>query len=120
MNKKLVQKVFTHHGNLQPLTLLLLGMLVLFSMGLSGCKIGKPFRGPGYDPDKGVMIENRDMVIISLTHAVTGKDDHLNEIFIDYVWKVEASLKEFPGFVGYSIRKELFGNVLWTMTVCED
>ncbi len=83
-----------------------------------GCAINTPFRGPGYDPDRGVTLNDAgDRLLVALTHAT------LNERrrnFDAEVGRVAASLADRDGLVAYSLRKELLGNEAWTMTVWRD
>ena len=94
--------------------------LLLSILGLGGCAIATPFQGPGYDRRKGVTIVGKDRVVVALTQAVLHDDGAKRPQFWDYVVQVEATLAERPGFVGYSLRRELLGDNAWTMTVWSD
>ncbi len=93
---------------------------VVSALALSGCSISTPFRGSGYDTDRGVILDGGDTVYVSITHAVLAKDRRLRSTFWTHVRRVEASLQQRPGFVAYSMRRQLFGNEAWTMTVWAD
>ena len=95
-----------------------LALLSLF--GLSGCAISTPFQGPGYDRQEGVTIAGEGQVVVALSKAVLRDDGTLRSTFWDYVFRVEASLPEQSGFVGYSLRREILGKQAWTMTVWSD
>jgi len=95
--------------------------LTIFSaLVISGCTLATPFRGPGYEPGKGVIIKNQSTVMVGLTHVVFHDDRTHRPAFWTHVDNVEDSLTEQPGFVGYSKRNQLFGNEAWTMTVWSD
>lgn len=78
---------------------------------LTGCAISTPvtLRPPaaGDGPD--------DMLQVSLTHAVI--DGARREPFDRYVRLIAAQLPAQPGLVSHSIRRELLGDQVWTMTV---
>ena len=95
-----------------------LALLSLFS--LDGCAFATGFQGPGYDRRKGVTLPGEDRLLVGLTKAVLRDDGALRSTFWDYVFKVADSLPEQPGFVGYSLRREIFGKQAWTMTVWSD
>ena len=89
----------------------------LFTL-LGGCTISTPFKGPGFDRASGVTDSDRDQtVIVALTHAVLGDSRRHFDQGVD---RVVASLDQQPGLIGYSLRKELFGNEAWTLTVWRD
>lgn len=89
--------------------------LTLLSLG--GCAFSTPFRGPGYDASGGVAAEQPERVLVVLTEAVLRDDRAGSGAFWDNVSKVRKSLEDQPGFIGYSIRRELLGDRAWTMTV---
>lgn len=94
-----------------------LRVLTLVSLvALGGCAFATPFRGPGYDSRTGVTIGTDDEVVVALTKAVLRGDRSKRSDFWDSVWRVEASLAEQEGFIGYSLRREFFGPTAWTMT----
>lgn len=97
----------------------LLGLfLALLSLG--GCAIATPFRGPGYDSADGVAADRPETVVVVLTEAVLRDDRAGSSAFWDNVGKVEDSLAQQPGFIGYSLRRELLGDRAWTMTAWSD
>ncbi len=93
-------------------------LVVWFS--IFGCVIDTPLKGPGIASGTSKMTNSAGTVFVSLTKAVLVNDPKLRAIFWSYVGKVEASLPEHPGFVGYSKRTRLFGNEAWTMTIWTD
>ena len=95
-----------------------LTFLSLFALG--GCATATPFRGPGYDPKAGVTLPGAEPVIVAITQATLGDESDSRAVFWDHVSRVEASLGNRPGFVGYSKRAEVFGDEAWTMTVWAD
>ncbi len=94
--------------------------LLLALISLSGCAISTPFRGPGYDEAEGVAAGRPETVVVVLTEARLRDDRAGSAAFWDNVSKVEDSLAEQPGFIGYSLRRELLGDRAWTMTVWAD
>ncbi|MEO1481197.1 MAG: antibiotic biosynthesis monooxygenase [Myxococcota bacterium] len=58
-------------------------------------------------------------VLVSLTHAVLDGDKR--EDFDEYVFIVADAMERgnIPGLVGFRIRKELFGDEVWTMSAWE-
>jgi len=96
------------------------GTGLLIALGLSGCAISTPFRGPGYDPAKGVTAPGAGPVMIAITQATLRDDRARSRDFWAHVRLVEASLAGQPGLIGHSIRTELLGPDSWTMTVWVD
>lgn len=84
---------------------------------LAGCAVARPFSpgpvvGPGDHPD--------DPVTMVITHAVV--DRARRRPFDDYTRRLVAALDagRYEGLVGFSVRKELFGDEVWTVTVWSD
>ncbi len=77
---------------------------------MTGCAISTPMHmaapAPGDRPD--------DPMQVSVTHAVI--DPARRAIFDRYVVIVAAQLPRQPGLVSYSIRRELLGDQVWTLT----
>ena len=94
--------------------------LFLTLLSLGGCAIATPFRGPGYDADAGVAADRPETVVVVLTEAVLRDEGADRSAFWDNVGKVEDSLAAQPGFIGYSLRRELLGDRAWTMTAWRD
>ncbi len=90
---------------------------VLTAFILSGCVISMPFNGPGYESGAGMTLTDGDEVHVAVTYARLKQDQDLRSLFWSYVEKVEGSLEQQKGFIGYSLRKRLFGDEAWTMTV---
>ena len=83
---------------------------------LSGCTLAMPFRVPegAHRPEAG------DTVVVSLTHATVKPDAAARETFDRYTDAIVASLPRQQGLVGYSLRRTLTGDKVWTMTVWKD
>lgn len=108
-------------GNLknQRIITILFSLLSFISLFcLTSCKIATPFRGPGYDSDATQLIDQE--VIVALTHVVLGSDNAMNQKFWDLVFSIEKELPKTSGMLGYSIRKRLFSDEGWTMSVWSD
>lgn len=94
----------------------LLALLAALAGLLPGCAVARPFSGPAVDagapPDAPVT-----MVI---THAVV--DRARRRPFDDYTRRLVAALDagQYEGLVGFSVRKELLGDEVWTVTVWSD
>ena len=85
-------------------------------LGLPGCELAMPVRGPGFDAKRGVMLPDAgETVVVAVTHAVVDRDKR--GPFDEYTQKVAASLPEQPGFIAYSLRIRPFGDEVWTMTM---
>ncbi|HIP80056.1 MAG TPA: hypothetical protein EYH07_16550 [Kiloniellaceae bacterium] len=97
-----------------------LTIAALSLLALGGCTIATPFKGPGFDPKEGVTLEGSDRVVVAITRAVLQGDRSERSDFWTNVWRVEASLEARQGFIGYSLRRELFGAEAWTMTAWID
>lgn len=92
------------------------GGIVFFA---SGCEVGYPFRGPGYERGKGVVGPGagRELVV-----AITQGDieSGAKGRFGEHLQTVLATMGEHDGLVGYSVRKQLLGSRVWTMSVWID
>lgn len=99
---------------------------------LASCaEVATPFRGPGYDASTRTLIpaqiddNNNDQLeheasqghtyVLALTNATL--DRSRRGIFDDYTRKLEKSLPDTPGLVGFSIRARPLGSEVWTMTL---
>jgi hypothetical protein len=95
-------------------------VLTLAVLGLSGCAIATPFKGPGYSSSKGVTASGSGPITIAITQAVLKDDGAKRKSFWNQVSSVEASLASQPGLIGYSLRRELIGDTSWTLTAWVD
>lgn len=95
------------------------GATVLALSLLGGCRVGHPFRGPGYDPDRGVVhpdVVGQVLVVITRGDIEAGG----GRKFANELRAVLDSMHGQDGLVGYSVRKELLGSRVWTMSVWID
>jgi heme-degrading monooxygenase HmoA len=92
-------------------------LLLLSTLGtlLGGCAIATPFRGPGFAAGKVSGVDPGQTVVVALTNATVHSDRR--EPFDTHTRKVVDTLPAQPGLIGYSVRRELFGDEAWTMTV---
>lgn len=74
---------------------------------LAGCAVSTPMQWKDVASD--VRVE------ISLTHAML--DPQKRTAFDAYTDQIRSQLGKQPGLVGHSVRRELFGNQVWTYTV---
>ncbi len=85
---------------------------------LQGCHIGYPFRGPGFDLKEGPTTDYREKeVLVAITHGVVDSD--ARQPFSASLKDVRKAMTNSPGLVGYSVRRQIFGNGVWTMSAWE-
>lgn len=85
----------------------------------SGCRVGYPFRGPGYDARQGVVHPDAGkqvLLVVTRGDIAAGAGDE----FANQLRAVLDSMNEQDGLIGYSFRKELLGSRVWTMSVWID
>lgn len=81
----------------------------------AGCVVAKPYVVTGRLPTGA----QGDTVVV-VTHAVLDNDERVP--FDAYVDKLSDAMEanRYEGLLGYSIRKVLFGDEVWTLTVWRD
>jgi heme-degrading monooxygenase HmoA len=89
--------------------------VLILSLVLSSCKIGTPFKGPRYINKE--VVSSKDSVYVGITEVTLKKED---DVFWDFVKAINDTIEKYPGFIGYSIRQEIFGEMAWTLTVWDD
>ena len=96
--------------------------LALAYLGLAftgGCYVGVPFRGPGWDAQRGVTVDApNDTVLVAITHGERTPGE--GGAFRRELRAVLAELPEQPGLIGSSARAALFGNEIWTLSAWRD
>jgi quinol monooxygenase YgiN len=86
---------------------------------LSGCRIGYPFKGPGFDSRRGVIHpEAQDLVFVTVTQGDVASGSRGQ--FSRELEAVLDSMDTHDGLIGYTVRRELFGRRVWTMSVWID
>jgi heme-degrading monooxygenase HmoA len=91
----------------------------LLAIALSGCAIGYPFRGPGFDAaTRSVRPGIGDDVIVVVTQGAVAPGKQRE--FMKVLREVLDSMSEQDGLVGYSVRKELIGRTVWTISAWSD
>lgn len=90
------------------LSLALSGLLAL---AVPGCTIAQPFQD--VEATDGAVRDGT--AVVAVTHAVVPRRYRAD--FYDYTRRLEESLGEQPGLLGYSLRRKLSGAEGWTMTV---
>lgn len=86
---------------------------------VSGCRVGYPFRGPGYDADLGVKHPDAGrqvLVVVTRGDVEAGS----KSVFANDLRTVMDGMNEQDGLVGFAVRKEVFGSRVWTMSVWVD
>lgn len=84
---------------------------------ITGCSVSTPFKWVEA-PARDASAWSDDEVLIAVTHARV--DSAQRKLFDDGANRVLQSLPSQPGLVGYSVRKQLFGDEVWTATVWTD
>lgn len=93
---------------------LLAGVGALLS-SLWSCTVSTPFRGPGYS--NGTPGSDGD-VIVAVTHATLHRGNR--SAFDKHTSLVIKDIPTHAGYLGHSVRKQLFGNEVWTLSVWRD
>ena len=89
-------------------------VLGLFLAGLiSACSVATPFR----KVPAGTGQAEHGKTVIVITEATLGGSSEQRSGFWTGVRSVQAVLPSQAGLIGYSLRQELLGNRVWTMTV---
>lgn len=84
---------------------------------LSGCCVSTPFKW--IDENKNGLAKNKDeQIIVAVTHATI--DPAKRKIFDQGANRVLDSLPTQPGLIAYSVRRQVFGNEVWTATAWAD
>lgn len=93
--------------------------LALIFILTSSCVFAPPFKGPKYDAKtKSLTLDPNREVILALTNATLerkkrgGFDSRSKTIF--------QNLESYEGYIGGTVRVEIFGDEVWTMTVWEN
>lgn len=89
--------------------------ILALALGLSSCTVARPFSRPPAPPPL-----PDETVVVVVTHAELWDDRR--EAFDDYTSLLVDALDEgrFEGLIGFSVRKELLGDRVWTMSVWSD
>lgn len=91
-------------------------VLILF---LSACRVGYPFRGPGYDSERGVIHPaSGRLVFVAITQGDVGSGK--SRTFSENLEAVLSTMDEHDGLIGFAVRKELVGARVWTMSAWVD
>jgi heme-degrading monooxygenase HmoA len=91
-------------------------MLIGIGLMLSAFTFGTPFNSS----EALKTMPEESQVVVGITHVTTGDDSSKNDLFWDHTMRVVDSLPSHSGYLGHKIRKQLFGNEAWTMTVWQD
>ncbi len=84
-----------------------------------GCTIGLPFRGPGFDSERGVVAPGAgDTVVVAVTQGVVSGGK--GRAFGRQLRQVLDALPERAGLIAFSVRRELFGRRVWTLSAWVD
>ncbi len=97
----------------------LLTILALAAATSTSCVVGTNFRGPGYDPQRGVIAPGAgEQVVMSLTTATLHSAKR--DAFDEHIDTIMGSMDEQPGLIGWSMRTRALGNEVWTMSIWEN
>lgn len=96
-----------------------MALIASVSAFITACSVGMPFRWPGYDAVKGVTAQNagKDVLVVITNPKV---DQAKRAAFDEYTQRLLKSMHDAPGLVGYSGRKQIFGDEAWTVSVWTD
>jgi heme-degrading monooxygenase HmoA len=89
--------------------------IATLAVSIGGCAISTPFQWPGLKGPPGTPGQE---AVVSITHVVVKPGQ--NAAFFRETMAVHAGISKTPGIVGYSVRRELFGNQGWTVSVWQD
>lgn len=95
----------------KPLAKPVLGLLLAGL--LSACSVATPFR----KISAGIGQAEEGTTVVVITEATLGGSAEQRSGFWTGVRSVQAVLPSQPGLIGFSLRQELLGNRVWTMTV---
>ncbi|TGM05201.1 DUF3291 domain-containing protein [Leptospira jelokensis] len=90
-------------------------IMITFLNWFSYCTIATPFQ-KNINP-KNAMLSNDSSVVIAITEVEIEGSYSIRSIFWDRVSSVRSKLDQNEGYLGGAIRREIFGNRAWTMTV---
>lgn len=85
---------------------------------IMSCAVGTPFQ-KNSKLDESVL-KPETLVTVALTEVDISGSYSVKSVFWDRVGSVRSSLESNPGFLGGSIRREIFGSRAWTMTIWKD
>lgn len=80
---------------------------------LGSCQISTPFRGPAFEGEQGSgILDAQGQIVVAITEGrVEGPGD-----FWGHLRRVEDALARADGLLGYSLRTQIFGRTVWTMS----
>jgi quinol monooxygenase YgiN len=96
--------------------------IATLAVNIGGCAISTPFQWPGLmtsatHTTKATSAPDQQ-VVVSITHVVV-KPDHKSAFFKETM-AVRDGMGKTPGIIGYAVRREIFGNQGWTVSVWRD
>ncbi|MEM8955389.1 MAG: antibiotic biosynthesis monooxygenase family protein [Verrucomicrobiota bacterium] len=80
--------------------------------------IGYSFRGPGYDPDRGLLYRPDGPIIVAVTVGEIERGER--RAFFKRLHEVRGAMLRQRGLIGYGLRKEILGDRVWTLSAWED
>jgi heme-degrading monooxygenase HmoA len=80
---------------------------------LGACSVATPFR----KVPEGIVQAEKATTVVVITEATLGGSSEQRSGFWTGVRSVQDVLPSQPGLIGYSLRQELLGNRVWTMTI---
>jgi heme-degrading monooxygenase HmoA len=81
---------------------------------LGACTVSMPYRSV----ERGATGSPDDKLLVSVTHATLDPDKRAP--FDRHTMLVNSAMLAQPGLVAYSLRRELLGNDVWTLTIWRD
>ena len=96
-----------------------LAIITLLVALLSGCTIGRPLNGPGYNQRlKALTGDPERVVVVAITHAELDRSHR--RPFDKKSQEIYKSLESYPGYIAGSIRLRLLGEHVWTYSIWEN
>jgi heme-degrading monooxygenase HmoA len=94
--------------------------LLALALALGGCAVARPWSQPAAPPPSTGEAASGATVTLVITHAVL--DGARRRPFDAYTGRVVEALQSgtVPGLIGFSVRKELLGDQVWTMSAWTD
>lgn len=97
---------------------IIMSVLLTTSLLLSNCVIGSPFTKS--QQSRTLDLKDEQEVVLAITEATTTGSIFERFIFWRRVSDVNNDLNNNKGYLGGSIRRQVFGSKAWTMTVWLD
>lgn len=93
--------------------------LIGFLFFTTSCAFSPPFNGPQYSRETRALTgDPHREVVLALTNATL--DGKQRSGFDSSSKKIFKNIAKFPGYIGGTVKVQIFGDEVWTMTIWED